>query len=84
MKTKNYYNYLWIILDHKILKKNSHTNVLKFVATKFSPCSTFYQFVLTKSKNVYSLHSLKTQNSPYLEQTHRHVHTKMQIVCHEN
>ena len=31
------------------------TGILEFAATKFSICSTFYQFVLTKNKNLYSL-----------------------------
>ena len=39
----------------------------------------FYQFVLTKHKNLYSL-----QNLQYLGQMHRYIDTKMQQACREN
>ena len=35
-----------------------HSYFLEFVVAKFSFCPTFYLFVLTKSKNLYRLHSV--------------------------
>ena len=45
-----------LILVYEILGKKLYTDFLEFVAAKFNLCSTFYLFVLTENKNLYSLH----------------------------
>ena len=79
------------ILDFEILEKIFEYNTpwpLKIcdcmILPKFSICPTFYQFIMNRNKNLYSLYDLRTQNFLNFEQTRRHIHIKIWETYREN